>query len=658
MTRYAHGERPLRIHTALGEDVLLLARFDGEEAISQPFRFALELASPRMDIDAADLLRTPAVVSFPLHDGSVRTIHGIFSRFAQTGRHEDLATYRAEIVAWPWFLSLRRNSRIFQDKTILEIAEALFEEWGISDFEFRCDAPAAREYVVQYNESDLDFLSRWLETEGIFYWFEHSDEGHVLVLADGNGAIEPCPDISEGWIRGREVIDQDVVESVTREHAVQVGRVVLRDYDYLQPSFTLESVVEGDGTYEVYDYPGQYLSRSEGERYARLRLEAEEARRDEIRGAGNCRWMTSGHSFELHGHFNDDTNGEYILTAVRHTCAAGGFRAGEADEIEYRNSFQCIPSDVPFRPQRTTPRPVVRGSQTAVIVGPDGEEVWMDRYGRVKVQFHWDREGQHDENSSCWMRVATPWGGKGYGSISVPRIGNEVLIDFLEGDPDQPIIVGSVYNAEQMPPFDLPAGGIQMGMKSRSSPGGGGHNEITMTDTQGSEQLTIHAQYDQSITVGNDETHQVGVNRTSSVGVDESLSVGANQDVSIGADQKTTIGANRETSVGADDELSVGANRTAGVGADDALDVGGSIAVGAGANVTVDAGGNVVISAGGKISLSAPTIEILGDGKVVISVGGTSMELTPGSLTTSSPAITTTASASHDIKGAVVKHNC
>jgi type VI secretion system secreted protein VgrG len=507
---YTQKDRPLKIETTLGTDALLLAGIEGEEAISRPFRFALDLASPRLDVDTAALLRTPAAVSFPLQDGSTRTIHGLFNRLSQTGRHEDLATYRAEIVAWPWFLSLRKNRKIFQEKSILEIAAEIFRFWGFSDFDFRCEDRPAKDYVVQYNESDLEFLSRWLETEGIFYFFEHFEDRHVLVLADNNGLVEPCPSIAEAWLRGDTEVEGDAVTSLTLEHAVHVGRVTLRSYDYLQPSLSLEASHEGDGTGEVYDFSGSFSTPEDADRYARYRIEAEEAQREQVEGVGNCRWMVSGHTFELEGHFNPATNGEYIITSVTHRATAGGFRSGDIDGLAYHNTFQCIRSDTPYRPLHRHTKPAPQGTHTAVVVGPAGEEIWTDRYGRVKVQFHWDRDGKHDEASSCWIRVATPWGSKGFGSFSVPRIGDEVVVDFVEGDPDRPVIVGSVYNAARMPPFELPAQQTQAGLRSHSIKGGtGNYSEIRFDDTPGEEKLVVHAEKDHHVVVENNEYHTV-----------------------------------------------------------------------------------------------------------------------------------------------------
>jgi type VI secretion system secreted protein VgrG len=493
MAEYSQEHQELKIFTDLPEGDLLLTQLGGEEAISRPFHFTLDIISTRMNIDGRQLLRTPAVVKIALRDGSTRTIHGLFRRFAQTGTYADVGRYRAEIVAWPWFLTLRRRRRVFQAMSILEIAEEIFGDWGYSDFEFKCGNRPTREYAVQYDETDWDFISRWLEAEGIFYFFEHSDKGHKLILADANGQTPACPEISDAVVRSEVARDVDAVDTVAREHQVRVGAVALRDYDYLQPSFTLESTLnDADGTDENYDYRGDFTELDDGDRYARYRLETEEAREVEVEGAGNCRWMVSGHTFALDGHFNPEFNSKYLITAVHHECASGGYgRSGDTD-MEYRNTFHCIPAAVPYRPLRSTPWPTVRGTQTAVVVGPSGEDVWTDEHGRVKVQFHWDREGQKDENSSCWVRVSSPWAGQRWGYQQVPRLGHEVIVDFIEGDPDRPIITGRVHNADNMPPLESGDNASKSIMRDHAG------NEIVFEGKEGSEQIRIYSPYDES----------------------------------------------------------------------------------------------------------------------------------------------------------------
>ena len=582
---YTQAGRPMRVETALGPDVLLLGGMSGVEGVSMPFSFRLDLLSEDDAVVAADLLRTPACVTLLLSTGDERTIHGLVRRFVQEGRAEELTAYQAEIVPWLWFLSLSRESRIYQNLSVPEIVEQVFRGLGHADFELRCTRSyPPREFCVQYRETHLDFVSRLLEEEGIFYFFEHSADRHLLVLADDNSAVQPCPCVAGARMAPQGADGGDVVAMLHWEEQACIGKVVLRDYDFLQPSLSLESTIAATEPEELYDYPGAFTSPDDGERYARIRLEEAAAMRRVVRGQGTCRDFRAGYRFDLTDHFRAAANQSYMLLQVQHAASAGEFRAGGDAPMEYRNHFLAIPHTVPYRPPRATPHPVVHGSQTALVVGPAGEEVWVDAHGRIKVQFYWDRVGAKDENSSCWVRVASPWAGKGYGSVQIPRIGSEVVVEFLEGNPDRPLVTGCVYNAEQTPPFELPGGGIQMGMKSRSSKGGGGYNEITLTDTKGTEAVTIHAQYDMgtavehddTLTVGNDQSISIGVNQALDVGEEQTVSVGKNRSESIGADDSLSVTGNRSATVEKDETLAVTGNRTRTVGKDESVEITGS----------------------------------------------------------------------------------
>jgi type VI secretion system secreted protein VgrG len=651
MPGYSQADRPIRVTTPLGEDALLLAAFSGVEGVSMPFELRLSMLSDDAAVSAADLLRQPVAITLRLADDSERTLHGLVRRFVQQGTAEALTAYQAEVVPWLWFLSLSHESRIYQNLTTLQIVEQVFRDRGFADFESRCTkAYPTREFCVQYRETHLDFVSRLLEEEGIFYFFEHSADRHLLVLADAGSAVQPCPEMPAARMAPQAAAGgDDVVTSLHMEESAVVGKVVLKDYDFLQPSLNLESSISAADPEEFYDYPGEFAAPDEGERRARIRLEAAGALRQVIRGQSTCRGFASGFRFDLAEHPRPDTNQAYMLLQVQHTASAGDFRSSTGGAPGYRNQFLAIPHAVPFRPPPVTPHPVVHGSQTALVVGPAGEEVWVDSHGRIKVQFYWDRVGKKDENSSCWVRVAQPWAGKGWGAVQIPRIGNEVVVEFLEGDPDRPLVTGSVYNAEQTPPFELPGAGIQMGMKSRSSKGGGGYNEITLTDTRGTELITIHGQYDmdtavehdQRLTVGNDEsisvganeTVSVGKNRSTSVGTDDSLSVGGNRSSSIDKDDSLDVTGNRSVSVGKDESvevsgkrtvavtreeaLSVGEKRTVEVDKDDLLKVGKKLVIDAGDEITIKTGkASIVMKKDGTITIKGKDIKVDASGKI------------------------------------------
>lgn len=516
---YSQANRPMRVATALGPDVLLLEGFSGMEAVSKPFAYTVDLLSENPAIAAGTVLRTPVGLTIVSSDGSERLIHGLVRSFSQLGRSDELVSYRAEVVPWLWFLSLTTDCRIYQNLSVPEILEEVFGGFGYSDYKFSLVKPhPKRVFTVQYREAYLNFVSRLMEEEGIFYFFEHAGDKHTLMVADDNSAIKPCPAQSSARMATTPGAwqEEDVVTACECEDAVHTGKVTLRDYDPHQPTLQLESSVSGDQREEWYEYPGGYTTPDEGERLARLQLEAEEALRRVVRGAGTCRTFQSGYRFDLKGHYRKDANDTYMLLELRHSGRAGDYLSWESAPFDYRNDFVAIPYSVPYRPLRTTPKPRIRGSQTALVVGKSGEEIWTDKHGRIKVQFYWDRLGQKDENSSCWIRVAQPWAGKGWGSLSIPRIGQEVVVEFLEGDPDLPLVTGSVYNADQAPPYDPAKGGVVSGLRSNTHKGKG-YNEMSMDDTAGKEKITVHSQYDMSTTVEHDDTQTIKNDRVISV---------------------------------------------------------------------------------------------------------------------------------------------
>jgi type VI secretion system secreted protein VgrG len=687
MARFSQKERVISVKTPLGEDVLLLEGFTGRETISRPFRFQLQLLSEDPDIDPASLLRESVVVTVRLPDDSERHIHGKVSRFRQVGGGAVLHAYQAEVVPWLWFLSLSNDCRIFQNKSVPEIVDEIFSDYPDADFSNKCmGSYPPREYCVQYRESDLDFVTRLLAEEGIFYFFEHTNSGHRMILADDPNSIPKC---AQKEVRVTTDPDKpsagDLITVFEREMAVHSTSVTLTDYDDLQPSLNLLSSASDGSFEEVYDYPGKFTDTSQGERYAGLRLEALSAGKERIRGESRVRAFESGHQFELVGYPAKGLNKAYLLLAIEHKATDGSYRAPDAGEgTDYRNRFQCIPAAVPFRPRRRRAKPRVLGSQTAVVVGPSGEEIYTDEHSRVKVQFHWDREGKKDENSSCWVRVSQPWAGKSWGAIAIPRIGQEVIVDFLEGDPDRPIITGRVYNATQIPPYGLPANKTQTGLKSRSSKSGDGatFNEIRMEDKKGEELLSLHAEKDKSVVVENDNTESVGHDestsvendQTVSVGNDQSLTVGNNQTISVGAKRSETVGSDHEESIGSNMALSVGESRTVSVGKSlseevgeaATRNVGKSMSETVGEKLTIQVGKDQAITVGGKRSLSvakdsshaAKKIQLNADDEISIVTGQASITMKKnGDITIKGKKITVKGSGDVVLKGSKIAQN-
>ena len=629
---YTQEHRLIAIDTPLGEDALLLRGFTGQEGMSQLFHFHLDLLSTDPAIPFKQIVGQRVTLRILLADGSQRYINGCVSRFAQTSNDMRFTHYRAEVVPWLWFLTRTADCRIFQNMTVPDIILKICKDLGFSDVKNALQGSfEPRDYCVQYRETDFNFVSRLMEQYGIFYFFEHEEDKHTLVLANSPTAHRPCPeqpkaryDYSAGAI-----LDEDVITSWQMEQELRPGQYALTDYNFETPSTRLlantNSVVNvgNNGKFEIYDYPGEYLKKAQGEQLVKLRMEQEEASHVVVSGVSTCRAFIPGYCFDLQGHPCQDMNQSYVLTQVQHVATMGDSYSGEGSEAipHYTNHFSCTPRKVPYRPPRVTPKPTVQGPQTAVVVGRAGEEIYTDKYGRVKVQFHWDREGKKNENSSCWIRVSHPWAGKGWGAVAIPRMGQEVIVDFLEGDPDQPIITGRVYNAEQMPPYDLPANQTQTGIKSRSSKGGGADNfnEIRFEDKKGSEEMYIHAEKDQNTVVENDQTIAVGHDRAESIKRDRSLVVGRDKSEKVERDKSIQVAGSHTEVVNRAMSIFVGSTLTESVAINYAETVGAAmeLTVGAALAITVGAAMAETVGAAKAESIGGSKSEIIGSNKTL-----------------------------------------
>ncbi len=541
--------RQIAIGTPLGEDMLLLRGIKGREGISIPFSFELDMVSEFDSIEFSDIIGKNVTVSIVLEDGDIRYINGIISRFAQESGEgimesgHQLGHYTATMVPWLWLLSRTTDSRIFQNLTGPDIVEKIFSEKGFTDFKLSLqETYNTRDYCVQYQETDLDFVSRLLEEEGIYYYFQHENGKHTMIMADSPVEHKICP--GKETVRYESNLDQvileeDVITKFDKIQEIRIGKYTVNDFNFELPSTDLKVEATsqeqiGPGERELYEFPAGYSTRADGDRLANIRMEAHEARITTITGKSTCRAFCPGYRFELTEHFRDDLNDKfYVLVSVEHEIFESIGDSGKDTGSSYENKFTCIPYEVPFRPPLLTKKPVISGVQTAIVVGPSGQEIYTDKYGRVKVQFHWDREGNRDENSSCWVRVSQAWAGPGWGGVIIPRIGHEVIIDFIEGDPDRPIITGRVYHGTNMPPYPLPDEKTKSTLKSQSTIGGGGFNEIRFEDKKGKEEIFVHAQKDMNEIILNNM----------------STSVGANQSISVGNDQTTTVTKNRTITI-------------------------------------------------------------------------------------------------------------
>jgi type VI secretion system secreted protein VgrG len=623
MGEYTQDSRFIAINTPLGKDVLLLQSFKGSEGISQLFQFDLHMHSENHAIDLAALVGKQATIRITLADGSQRFINGLVNTFSQGGSSTTFAHYHATLVPWLWMLTRTSDCRIFQNKTVTDIVSQVFRDCGFRDFKLKLQGSyPEREYCVQYRETAFNFVSRLMEEEGIFYFFEHEADKHTLVLADNPNAIQPCPNQAEARFEtvaaGHR--EEDIVTEWSVAKEVRPSKYRVNDFDFEKPSTNLTASVDGmiAGMFEIYDYPGEYKTKSEGERLVGIRMQEEEAPATVITGSSDCRAFTSGYRFDLKEHYRRDLNKAYTLTAIHHTASQGAnYRASAEDalaDFRYVNRFQCVPHPSPFRPARTAPVPVIHGTQTAIVVGPSGEEIYVDKYGRVKVQFHWDREGKYDQNSSCWVRVSQNWAGKRWGAMFIPRIGQEVIVDFLEGDPDRPIITGRVYNGASMPPYELGKESTKSTIKSNSSKGGGGFNELRFEDKKGSEQVFIHAQKNQDIRVKNDLMEWVGN--------DSHLIVKKNQLEDISGNYNLQVKGNQNEKVDGGVSLKVGMAHQEKVGMKYAVDAGMEIHLKGGMTVVVEAGVSLTLKVGGNFINMNPAGVFIQGTMVMINSGG------------------------------------
>ncbi|MEW8469297.1 MAG: type VI secretion system tip protein TssI/VgrG [Candidatus Thiodiazotropha sp.] len=645
---FTQSNRQLQIKTPLGPDELLILKMEGQEELGRVFHYTLDMLSDNESISPDDLLGKKITVEMDMVNTSKRYFDGYVSQFTQVGHIAYFAHYRATLRPWFWLLTQTSDCRIFQHKTVPDIVKEVFGENGFSDFEERLSGSYREwEYCVQYRETDFNFVSRLLEQEGIYYFFKHEAGKHTLILCDdysSHSVLEAYSDIpylpptEAGSSRFR-----DYISSWKFSKSVRPGKYVHTDYDFTKPKSDLSTNAlqprsHPYADYEIYDYPGEYEVPPDGDNYASYRIQELQAGHEVLGGKGNARGVTTGGLFTMTDHPRGDQNREYLITGASYTLQSDAFES--VPEIAqgplYLCEFSCMDSKESFRTARTTPKPMVQGPQTAVVVGPAGEEIYTDEYGRVKLHFHWDRYDSRDENSSCWVRVAQVWAGKNWGAMHIPRIGQEVIVDFLEGDPDRPIVTGRVYNADQMPPYELPANMTQSGIKSRSTKGGNPStfNEIRFEDKKGSEELYIHAEKNHTNITESSRNENVGYNRSLTVGHDKSetvnndktITIAKNHTETIGLNMSETVGVDRTEMVGSNKSETVGVNSTETVGAIKALTIGGlyQVSVGGAMNETV-AGAKAEEVGGAKLEAVA------GDRKA--SVGGDRGESVGGDLT-------------------------
>jgi len=615
--------RMMELSTPLGKD-LLFRELRGREELGRPSAFELSALSTRADIKPSDLLGKSVTVKLELVKGGFRYFNGYVTRFSQGTIVGKYYEYQMTVNAWLWFLTRTADCKIFQEKTAPEIIKEVFGDHKMAIFEDALSGSyAKREYTVQYRETDFSFVSRIMEEEGIFYYFEHKDGKHTLKLVDGESGYKKLENKASiaYYPPGRALHgNEEYIQSFRQAQRIEPGTVATRSFDFANPKADLEVKAKNveqhqSADYEIFDFQGDYIKTDNGEHLAQVRVDEYHTEFELAEAETNVRDIAVGRLFSLTNAPRKDQEKDYLIVSAEWDLRNNTYEASVNEDAAYGCTMTVLQSKQQFRPARSTPRPTMGGPQTAVVVGPGGEEIYTDKYGRVKVQFHWDRYGKKNENSSCWMRVSSPWAGANWGGVAIPRIGQEVVVDFLEGDPDQPLIVGRLYNADQMPPYALPGNMTQTGIKTRSSKGGGAanFNEIRFEDKKGSEQVFLHAEKNQDIEVEKDETHWVGQDRkktidrdeTSHIKHDRTETVDNNETITVVGNRVITVNKNETATVNQQRTHTVGINETITVGAAQEITVGGLQAITVGAAQTISVGASQTISAAGSQTLNA-----------------------------------------------------
>lgn len=514
MPQISQADRIGELTTPLGKDVLALARFDGSEGLSELFEFRIEALSEDENIDFDRALGQNCVLKFRSPDGPDRYFNGILVEARWVGSREALYVYQLVLRPWLWLLSRTSDCRIWHEKTALDIIKEVFRDRGFTDYEDSTSKSYPKlEYCVQYRETDLNFVARLMEQHGIYYFFRHSQGKHSLVLADAKSSHSPIPGHAKLPFFPQQQARRDAehVHHWTSDRQFRSGKYELKDYDFKKPTKDLTADKQASAKYqkgqmEIFDYPGKYVEKSDGVNYAQVRLEADQAQDRRRHAAGDAISVFPGGLTTLDKHPVQSENKEYLTLRASHSFVVQAYRSGGGGETDYMGSYEFLDSTVPYKAPLLTPKPLVHGPQTAKVVGKEGEEIDVDEYGRILVLFHWDRK----KMNSCRLRVAHVWAGKQWGGQFIPRIGMEALVEFLEGDPDRPLVVGAVYNGDYKHPYALPDKKTQSGVKSDSSIGHGGYNEFMFEDKKDSEKVRMHAQKDHQVVVLNTETWDIG----------------------------------------------------------------------------------------------------------------------------------------------------
>ena len=625
---------PITFKSPLPAADLMLSSMAMQEGLSVLGEMQLELLSPKADLKPEALLGQPVTVTVQRTDDQQRHFNGHVTRFGIGNRRGRFYGYQATVRPWLWILTRTSDCRIFLDKTVPEIVKMVFADHPSANFKFHLFRNYhAWAYCVQYRETDYNFVARLLEQEGIYWYFDHSDGRHTLVLVDSNDVNNPKKDKHPElpyFENGSETPGIEYVSNWSFSRQVTTGQVAMTSYDFERPSTRLDVKQQESRKYtgadlEIFDFDGDYVKEADGKQWAEDGIHELQTHYEQLSAASNAQGIEAGKLMSLRKHPRDDQNATYLVTRVAIQARANENESG-GGAADFHCSFSAIPDAQQFRPARLTPKPSVQGPQTAVVTGPAGEEIFTDKYGRVRVQFHWDRTRKGNDKSSCWVRVSHPWAGKNFGAIHIPRIGQEVIVDFLEADPDQPIITGRVYNAAQMPPWELPANATQSGILTRSSKGGSAANanSLRFEDKKGAEQVWLHAEKNQDIEVENDETHWVGHDRTKTVDHDETNHIKHDRTETVDNNETITVHGMRTEVVDKDETITIHQNRTETVDKEESITIHGGRTekVDKNESITIDGGRTETVAKDESITINGGRTETVAKEETITINGG------------------------------------
>ncbi|MBY3347995.1 type VI secretion system Vgr family protein [Rhizobium laguerreae] len=628
-------KRAAVLTTAKEMDFLVVTRFDGTESVSDLFEFRLEAQSETEDIDFDELLGKHMTLTLKSIKGMERKFDGILTQAQWLGVTDHSHTYALTLRPWFWILSHRSDNFIFHDKNVCSIVKEVFGRHSFASFDDRTsgDFPVM-EYCVQYNETDFAFVSRLLEEFGITYFFEHEENAHKLVLVNDNSGFEPVTGSSRPYrsLAGHDRRLEESFDHWTPTRQFRSGKITVRDYNFKTPRAKMQGERFGIGSYEhsdqeLYHYPGRFDKQGDGNLLASLRMQAKDALDKRCIASGNCITLMPGLSVTMTDHPAPSQCGEYVVLQASHSFTSQSYRSGATGmgETTYEGRFELLSSDVPFKPQQVTRKTSIYGPQTALVVGKDGEEIDCDEYGRILVRFYWDR--QNDQSMRC--RVGQTWASAKWGGMVIPRIGMEVIVEFLDGDPDKPLVTGCLYNADNMPPNQLPDYKTRSIFKSASHKGSG-FNEIRFEDESGEEEIWVHAQKYLNTVIEEDETRSVSFNRDTQIGASDSVKIAKDKDLEIGGSRRqaikgsehlSVIGA-RTSKVSGNDVLSVGSSYRVEAGMAQHFEAGASVYIKSGTSVVIESGATICLQAGGNfITISPAGIQIQGT-MVMLNCGG------------------------------------